>query len=321
MSMFTSPSQTLTVEEAVKAIALGELRRGARIAGTIRWKDIAGAERLPDSLSCYSLDLTGAPIKTLMSRIEVRFRLCLRNCTDLVELPPGLSAGSIDLSGCTSLKRLPEQIDTYFLDISDCPQLASWPEAGNLRIGRLRAQNCTGLTCLPSWMMRISQLDLRGCSGIEALPDNMEVSSWLDLAGTGIRGLPASMAGTPLRWRGVPIDERTAFQPELITAKEVLAERNAEVRRVKLERMGLDRFLAEAKPEILDEDGDRGGARQLLRVELDGDEPLVCVLVGCPSTGRRYTLRVPPDMTTCRQAVAWTAGFDNPDEYHPVVET
>jgi len=236
-------------------------------------------------------------------------------------LPAGLRAGSILLNGCTALETLPERIDTYFLDISDCPQIVSWPEQANLRVGRLRAQNCTGLTGLPPWLKQISQLDLRGCAGIESLPGDLEVSSWLDLAGTGIRGLPPAMAGTPLRWRGVPVDERIAFRPEEIRASEVLAEQNAEVRRVKLERMGFDRFLAEANPQILDEDTDGGGPRHLLRVELEGDEPLVCVMVRCPSTARRYTLRVPPETQTCRQAVAWVAGFDDPDGYRPELET
>jgi hypothetical protein len=62
-------------------------------------------------------------------------------------------------------------------------------------------------------------------------------------------------------------------------------------------------------------------ARKLLRVPMKGDEDLVCVLVICPSTSRQYILRVPPTMRTCRQAIAWTAGFDNADDYHPLVET
>jgi hypothetical protein len=32
-------------------------------------------------------------------------------------------------------------------------------------------------------------------------------------------------------------------------------------------------------------------------------------------------VRVPPTMRNCRQAVAWTAGFDNPDDYEPIAET
>lgn len=319
--MSESGPQSLTIEQAVEVIEAGDSLRGVVVAGTIRWRDISKLKRLPEGLTCHNLDLEGAPVRSLPNGLVVRFRLNLRNCTRLANMPAGLKAGAIILSGCTNLESLPERIDTYFLDISDCPQIERWPKDGNLRVGRLRAQNCSGLTSLPAWLKHISQLDLRGCVGIESLPDDLRISSWLDLAATGIRGLPAAMVGTPLRWRGVPIDDRVAFRPEEITALEVLAEENAEVRRVKLERIGLDRFLAEAQPEVLDEDTDPGGPRQLLRVELEGDEPLICVLVRCPSTDRRYTLRVPPETRTCRQAVAWVAGFDDPDDYRPIVET
>jgi hypothetical protein len=119
----------------------------------------------------------------------------------------------------------------------------------------------------------------------------------------------------------VPVDERVAFHPEKITSEEVLSERNAELRRVKLERMGFERFIADAHAEVLDSDRDAGGERRLLRVPLEGDEPLVCVSVICPSTDRQYVIRVPPTVETCRQAVAWTAGFDDPDDYRPLQET
>lgn len=66
---------------------------------------------------------------------------------------------------------------------------------------------------------------------------------------------------------------------------------------------------------------DAGGERRLLRVELQDDEPLVVLAVSCPSTGHRYTLRVPPDAKSCRHATAWIAGFDNPDDYAPNKET
>ncbi len=88
-----------------------------------------------------------------------------------------------------------------------------------------------------------------------------------------------------------------------------------------IERMGFERFMYEAGALILDEDRDPGGPRQLMRVDLRGDEALVCLAVYDPSTGRQYLLRVPPEMRTCRQAAAWLAGFDDPDEYDPVAET
>lgn len=47
----------------------------------------------------------------------------------------------------------------------------------------------------------------------------------------------------------------------------------------------------------------------------------VCVSVQCPSTGRRYLIRVPPNTRTCHQAAAWIAGFDDPRKYNPIIET
>jgi hypothetical protein len=85
--------------------------------------------------------------------------------------------------------------------------------------------------------------------------------------------------------------------------------------------MGYQRFVAEAQAQTIDEDTDAGGARRLLRVPLEHDEPLVCLAVLDPSTGRQYLIRVPPGMKTCHQAAAWIAGFDNPDDYQPIAET
>jgi len=92
-------------------------------------------------------------------------------------------------------------------------------------------------------------------------------------------------------------------------------------RRVLLERVGFERFLREVEAEVVDEDTDAGGERRLLRVAMQGDEDLVCVSVKCPSTGRQYLLRVPPRTRTCHEAVAWTAGFSNPHDYKPAIET
>src|SRR5436190_208650 len=94
----------------------------------------------------------------------------------------------------------------------------------------------------------------------------------------------------------------------------ILAETNAERRRVLLERMGYEFFLKHAKAQILDQDNDPGGKRQLMRVEMKNDEALVCVSVLCPSTARQYVIRVPPTMKTCREALAWVAGFDDPND-------
>lgn len=124
-----------------------------------------------------------------------------------------------------------------------------------------------------------------------------------------------------MRWNGVEITGQIAFHPETLEVREALTHPNAEVRRVMLGRIGPERLVAEAQPEVLDVDADAGGLRRLVRVEMPDDEPLVALQVRDPSTGREYLLRVPPTVASCKAAAAWIAGFDDPDDYHPVTET
>ena len=272
-------------------------------------------------LRCHQLELQNTTIRQLPADLHVEHRLDLEGCRGLESLPKGLTVGCLILRGCTALLALPEELDCYFLDISGCTEIEEWPSRASVSVGRFAARGCAQLRQLPPWLRSIAQLDLRDCLNICQLPDDLRVSSWIDVAGTRIRSLPPNLKGTQLRWRGVPVDERVAFRPETITVEEVLANPTAETRRVLLERMGYDTFLDHAKAETVDQDRDAGGPRQLLRVTMKDDEDLVCVSVVCPSTGRRYVIRVPPTMTSCHQAVAWVAGFDNPDDYRPLIET
>jgi hypothetical protein len=290
----------------------------------VRRLDLSGSwnpERLLRGLSCYELDLKNSAVTAIPPDLSVEYRLDLENCTGLRSLPEGLRVGSLILRGCLSLEALPDGLDVYFLDISGCTGIADWPKRGSIQVGRLTARGCAQLRSLPKWMTRLAQLDLRDCRNLSELPEGLVVTSWVDVAGTKIRSLPASLKGVQLRWRGVAVDERVAFRPELITAEEILAEPNAERRRVLLERMGYEAFLSRAKAKTLDEDRDAGGPRRLVRVTMTDDEDLVCVSVICPSTGRQYVIRVPPTVTTCHQAVAWVAGFDDAGEYKPLAES
>ncbi|WP_165220096.1 DUF6745 domain-containing protein [Aquisphaera insulae] len=275
---------------------------------------------LPAGISCYELDLRGTAIRRLPDDLRVRFRLDLEGCRWLEKLPDDLRVGSLILRDCTALVSLPKGLRVNFLDLRGCTSLVGWPADLDIRVGRLSIAGCRRITELPGGIGRLSQLDVSDCASLTALPEGLEIASTLELAGSGLASLPASMVGVNLRWHGVVIDERIAFRPESIAVSEVLDEPNAERRRVLLERVGLERFLTEAGAEVLDEDTDAGGRRSLLRVSITNDEDLVAVLVHCPSTGGRYLLRVPPTMRTCRQAIAWTAGFDDPDDYRPLVE-
>ncbi len=280
-----------------------------------------GLKSLPNGLHCNELNLNNTLLHGLPSDLRVDFRLDCSGCVVLETLPVGLKVGSLLLRDCTSLETLPEGLDVSFLDISGCLGMHHWPRHATVQIGRLVARGCMQFTALPDWLTDISQLDLSGCANITDLPPSLRVRSWIDIANTGITSLPPGVANAQIRWRGVTIDRRIAFEPETIQPNEILQTVNVELRRVLMERMGYEVFMAQAKAEVLDTDTDPGGKRSLLRVPIAGDEPLVCLSVSCPSTEREYMLRVPPEIRTCRRAAAWLAGFDNPDEYQPVMET
>lgn len=290
------------------------------VTGRLRLDGCQSLYALPRGLRCYELSARDTPLMTVPADIQV-YRMDLSGCKQLEELPAGLKAGVLILRDCTSLCALPDGFDSYFLDITRCVRITTFPLHGRERMGRVIARECTALRELPAWLRGVGQLDVSGCTALRELPTQLQVTGWLDLADTAITELPASMRGTALRWRDVRIDERIAFRPQEIRTADVLKERNVERRRVLLERMRHERFIEQVDPEILDKDTDAGGVRRLLYIPMADDEPMFLLAVRCPSTGRQYTLRVPPTMDTCQQAAAWIAGFDAPDDYQPVAES
>jgi len=120
-------------------------------------------------------------------------------------------------------------------------------------------------------------------------------------------------------WHGVTVPKDVILRPDDLAPFDILHEPNVEVRRIMIERFGLDRLLSQTRSQCLDVDQD--GRRALYRLRLAHDEPVVAVKVRCPSTNQVYFLRVPPAIRTCRDAVAWTFGFEKREDYQPLVET
>ena len=278
-----------------------------------------GLTELPERLNVGELIACGLPVRSVPASTRVRFRLVLDDDVCLTQLPEGLTVGSLSLQGCLSLETLPEGIDVCFLNVNRCEALSRWPGKGQIRFGHLSARDCLSLRSLPEWLTQVAQLDLSGCRGVKALPPALQISGWLDVAGSGLESLP-DHRNVALRWRGVRVDSRLAFHPEELQSAEVLTTQNVELRRVMLERFGHERFLDEVGAQVLDRDRDAGGERLLVRVELPGDEDFVAVCFSCPSTGRRYSLRVPPGTRSGHAASAWLAGFDDASLYLPVIE-
>ena len=102
-------------------------------------------------------------------------------------------------------------------------------------------------------------------------------------------------------WHGVKVTEQIIMRPHEITVDMILKEDNQEVRRVMMERMGMRRFLIEAKPEILDEDEHKvNWNRALFKVKED-----VFLYVADPSTARTYAIQVDGGCKTCEEADSW----------------
>ncbi|MBX9667352.1 MAG: hypothetical protein K2X93_07020 [Candidatus Obscuribacterales bacterium] len=120
---------------------------------------------------------------------------------------------------------------------------------------------------------------------------------------------------------GMPIPPRVTHFAHRKDLKEIESEQNAEIRRHLIEVYGVEKYLIDAEAIKIDEDS----CGILYRKDFIGDEPLkmVKVLNSTPEpdgTSRWYYLRVPPNVETAREAVAWTF-FMDADEYNPEQET
>lgn len=109
------------------------------------------------------------------------------------------------------------------------------------------------------------------------------------------------------------------FRAAPLPAQLIIAETNAELKRILIEAKGIDKLFAELNPAIVHQDIDGyGHPRRLLAIKVrearNGE--LRAVQVVCPTTGREYILGVPSTVNTCQQAVASTFGMA-PHQYAP----
>ena len=118
-------------------------------------------------------------------------------------------------------------------------------------------------------------------------------------------------------WQGIEVPLPIAAARDQITAEIVARIPNQELRRVALERLGWQRFLETANAELRAQDD--YGKLWATQVWLDGERTHLVEVVNATAepdgSHRRYFLRVPPQVRTAREAVAWTFGFDNDTEY------
>lgn len=111
--------------------------------------------------------------------------------------------------------------------------------------------------------------------------------------------------------------------PESLTLQEVLAHVNTEVRFVGMKIVGMDKVMNDKKTKIIHRDEEKG--QVLFQIKGIFQDPVCYVKVVNSTqepdgTFKDYYLCVPPDVKTCKQAVAWTFRLEE-QEYQPGQET
>jgi len=124
-------------------------------------------------------------------------------------------------------------------------------------------------------------------------------------------------------YEGIMVPPSYIQHPENLKFEDMVNHPNTEVRYVGMKIYGYERLRKEDKCTILDEDPRTGS--ELLKFDGVLDEPIVLIKVINASpepdgTYKEYYLHVPPDMKTCKNAVAWTFRKTE-SEYQPAQET
>ena len=91
----------------------------------------------------------------------------------------------------------------------------------------------------------------------------------------------------------------------------LLTEDNAEVRRVLIQGIGYDRIIQELSAQQIDSWQEYA----LLQIDNADVEPICLLKMTCPSTGFIHALRVPPNLTSARDAIRWVNWEIDPEEF------
>ncbi|MEG4352489.1 leucine-rich repeat domain-containing protein [Microcoleus sp. LAD1_D3] len=106
-------------------------------------------------------------------------------------------------------------------------------------------------------------------------------------------------------------EEYGKVHPNQWQSQWLLAEENAEVRRVLIEGIGYERIIQELSAKQIDSWQEYA----LLQIDNADVEPICLLKMTCPSTGFIHALRVPPNLTSAREAIRWANWDIDPEEF------
>lgn len=108
------------------------------------------------------------------------------------------------------------------------------------------------------------------------------------------------------------------IHPERWQSQWLLEEKNAELKRVLIQGIGYDRICQELDAIELD----TWQEYTLLKIDVEDDydrnnrrRPMFLLKMTCLSTGFIHALRVPPEMTSAREAIRWVNWDIDPEEF------
>lgn len=101
---------------------------------------------------------------------------------------------------------------------------------------------------------------------------------------------------------GVTVDEQIVMRPETQTLAQIKGEDNAEVKRIRIERYGWDKYLKAVNAVLVEHSRNEVEQTDEALMDADGMRVLICA---CPSTARVYAMEVPTTVTTCLAAQQW----------------
>ncbi|MEG4589673.1 leucine-rich repeat domain-containing protein [Microcoleus sp. MOSTC5] len=113
-------------------------------------------------------------------------------------------------------------------------------------------------------------------------------------------------------YHGVRLPEEYGkVHPNQWQSQWLLTEKNAELRRVLIQGIGYDRICQELAAEQIDS----WQEYSLLTIDNADVEPICLLKMTCPSTGFIHALRVPPNLTSAREAIRWVNWEIDPEEF------
>jgi hypothetical protein len=118
-------------------------------------------------------------------------------------------------------------------------------------------------------------------------------------------------------WHGVRVPSEIITSPNDIKPKDITGEQNQEIRRIMLERYGVERFLTSKAVTVLGTDN-YGQLIECSAIE-DDSQPARFIKVKDGSSERQYFLRVPPGTKSAHEGAAWTFNMTK-EEYRPLKE-